>query len=133
MRRDLAATCHQRRCAGQEHVSQPEGAAYTVVACFTTEERARAYMQAFSGHYTQYNDLEEYELDPCTEQIAAGLCAYEVRIRYDGRVDIVRRTDCTPDDDAYRWSASRDRCYFHIMARDDAHAMKIANELRISY
>lgn len=113
---------------------------YRVVAVFSTRELAELFIAKHTGNWSEWNDVEEYELDSGVEQLRAGFARWFVQMREDGsgtRSDTCSEffMDAEPDDalraptahsvPGLRWFN------WYGWAKDADHAVKIANEHRI--
>lgn len=115
---------------------------YSVAAIFTTKEKAQAFIDSLP-QYTDFNDIEEYSLDPHDKEIRAGLRLRRVVMHKSGNVNEVELCDspyCINfGNEPLKWA---DRLYgetvepwasFYVWSRDDKHAVKVANERRIAF
>lgn len=112
---------------------------YSICGVFSSKERAQAYIDAGSlERYTDYNDIEEYVLDECVDEISRGLFPFRVIMYKDGSVHEVAPT--TPQIDKAQYVHWMDRAYwsppqpwanFYVWAEIREGAVKIANERRI--
>lgn len=116
---------------------------YRIVALFSTKKAARTYMSAVKD--SDYNDIEEYELDPDTaDLIRRGYSVWRVRMLRDGTVEKVDRTDNDSYDvqdigdhiwertkaPAYKGKGIQDALESTVWAKTEKAAIKIANEHR---
>jgi hypothetical protein len=115
-------------------VTQGEYSDYKIVAVFSTRELAEAFLRVYDSQGTYDSaDIEEHEIDPHQSEINAGLKVYEVTMDIDGNN---AKAELNSDPDAgtefyilrnYQQFYGRTTCW----ARDEQHAIKIANERRI--
>lgn len=101
---------------------------YSVLAIFSTEEKARTFMSRFDGG--EFNEVEEYELDPA--EVDTNLKSFFVRMNRDGDVMEARIN-------GFVWMAFHaanggfdinGNLIVYCFAEDEKHAAKIANEIR---
>ena len=108
---------------------------YRLVGVFSSKENAKKYMRAFPHDgYDGYNDIEEYELDRAIIEIDAGLRNYIINMAVDGQVlNTQVNNEYDPNEGRFEiWGGKRITHYtFNIWAKDESHAVKIANERRI--
>jgi len=107
--------------------------AYKVEAIFTIRKKAEAYIKNIKKAYNGYNDIEEIELDKEFKKIKYSL--WHVEMEKNGKVidckEMITRIDregIDIDIDYYI-----DVCndgHFYVDAKDETHAIKIANEKR---
>jgi hypothetical protein len=116
---------------------------YSVRALFSTKEKAEAYMEEFPDG--EYNALEEYTLDPDSVSLKAkGYQLWHVLMLRDGSVERVNAQDWYFVHEAPRhwiWRRTHAAAYAAkgipdalnstVLARDEKHAVKIANEKRV--
>lgn len=113
---------------------------YTVVGLFSTKEKAQEFMDAVPY---EYNEIEEYELDPDTANLVRkGYEVWVVAMLRDGTCEDVRKLDLSPRQvpcTAYiqgpHFSSGKNmpsRLIANVMAKDEKHAVKIANEKRVA-
>lgn len=115
---------------------------YRIDAVFSTEELAQKYIDNI-GAAVHYGGLgiEAYDLDPCEKQIKEGLIPFSVKMDLDGNADYP----------SYKQTYKADYVGFKIgdifkiykdgnidmiskcFAKDEQHAIKIANERRVQY
>jgi hypothetical protein len=125
-------------------VSSGEYSDYRVVAIFTTEEKAETYMNAVPS--SDYNDIEEYELDPpIADLIKRGYGIWLVHMLLDGSTEQVRKKGldsfAVSDMGHTLWRRSKALYYTGtgtpdvlvstVWAKNREHAIKIVNEHRI--
>lgn len=111
---------------------------YSINAVFSTREKAERYIDLFCAK-NGYDEagIEEWELDPYEKEMREGIRAYMVHMDEDGNVTSLRLSGAPigessfvrlPDNIA---NYSGNRFYGSIHARDEEHAVKIANERRL--
>jgi hypothetical protein len=105
-------------------VTSGEYSDYRVRGIYSTHEKAEQARDFFNTE----NDIEEHEIDALPEH-PPGMLRYTVLMDRDGRVDSVARVDAGGS--YYEWTV-RDAVFvgFHVWARDETHAIKIANDRR---
>ena len=117
---------------------------YRVDALFSTRKKAERYMAGIKDG--DYNDIEEYELDPDTiDLIAKGYSVWRVHMLKDGSTERVERTDndkydisCAPSHTIWRRSTApafrgqgiQDILTSHVWSKTEKAAIKIVNEHR---
>jgi hypothetical protein len=111
---------------------------YGVDAVFDTREGAELFIATFRREsWMDAFEIEEWNLNPFEPQMRAGLLPFFVDMRRDGETIAVRAADAH-DTKFYAvpvvWNNDRHRhnhCAFVMMATDETHAVKIANERRV--
>lgn len=123
-------------------VSAGEYSNYRVCGVFSTLPGAERFAAALreSSPRTTVNDVEVYALDGPQSALDAGLKPFRVVTRADG--DDARIIDRDMDNmggdprgvfiEPGHWDGSVRKFYVGVWARDDAHAVKIANDKRIA-
>ncbi len=118
-------------------VSKGSYSDYRVVAIFDKKELA----EKFKPHVEDYNDIEEYELNPGIEAVQRDYLAFHVEMLRNGDVAKTFETDFTYAIDSTpvlfpQWdSAGRKQTGKKVLrvitwARNEKHAVKITNEKR---
>lgn len=111
---------------------------YRINAIFSSRGRADAFMLAFPSR--DYNDVEEYELDPPeADFVARGYSLWSVLMLRNGAVEQAERLPNIPGVLAPRIlkrpqsAAYQGQCILQssVWAKTRAHAILIANETRI--
>ena len=120
-------------------ITSGEYSDYSVLAAYSTRELAAAALAAGLG-----DAIEDCDIDPTLEPTPLGCKAFFVNMRRTGDVAYIAVAD--PWDSAYKlkeaWRdpsvrVDRERAYYSDMhsfrcwARDEQHAIKIVNELRV--
>lgn len=114
---------------------------YSIRGVFTTKENAQAYINAFSAKYSEFNDVEEYELDQWVDEISRGLIHWRVIMYRDGSLHEVEKSEYPGFggdfekgvhwmDRAY-WNPTQPWANFYVWSETQEAAIKIANERRI--
>lgn len=122
-------------------VTTGEYSDYRVTGVFSTRENAATFMEA-SGGKANFNDVEEYDLDAAVSLIQSGLRSFLVYMLRDSgdkaTVSAVRASEIGTDRDTgwvyerlSNWSGPVFRV--GVWARDEQHAVKIANEKRVAW
>lgn len=107
---------------------------YGIEAMFTTRVRAQAYIDAI--HLRDANDIEEWELDPLSQELESGLSPFRVFMAKDGTVrsagpatyDFDKGCKLTCPFPRNKDSVVELQCT--CWAKDEQHAIKITNEKR---
>lgn len=110
---------------------------YGICGVFDDEALAEQFQELFAPR----GQVEAWDLNPYEREIRADYRLYQVVIHRDGTVWSVGRHD----EDA-RYFVSRDEIepclwlklpeghlHTHVLAADEAHAVKVANERRVAY
>jgi hypothetical protein len=117
---------------------------YRVVALFSSTELAQEFMAAVPD--TDYNEVEEFELDPKTaDLIRRGYCTWRVWMLRDGTTEKVNREDVgiyevtgighrmwrRTEASAYKNKGVPDCLTSTVWAKSEEGAVKIVNEHRV--
>jgi hypothetical protein len=114
-------------------VTQGSYSDYRITALFSTRELAEMFISTFSKPYSDFNDVVGYDLDQFEEQIREGLQQIFVIMNEDGTTTHTYGMIPSQEDIVCEIKRSGDgTLYLHIVtwARDEQHAIKIANERR---
>jgi len=111
---------------------------YHVVGVYSTRENAEKVLARISKKWDE-PVIAEWALDPGIVELNAGLRQYAVAMRKDGTVEACSRSsdDFVPESHtceprlAMPYGAHELRLYHTVWAKDDKHAVKIVNELRM--
>lgn len=106
---------------------------YGIDAIFTSEELAQAFINGFKERSYQEFRIEEHKLNPYKNEIRKGYFAFFVRMQKDGVCKEVYKSDSAYGFNGgidYGFDINNGMCC-HVFAKDDKHAVKIANEKRI--
>lgn len=118
-------------------VTEGDYSDYHVVAAFSTREKA----EKFAKKFVNPPEIEEYELDPVPERVYKdNMDLWYVQMAKDGKVWRSFKTQPYgevddshfPDSIEVRGDPDIFFC-FNVWARDEDHAIKIANEKRTQY
>ncbi len=126
---------------------------YNIDAVFDDKELAELYIKQFGGicddtdEYGSGPRIEEYEVNASAWLVREGYYSWTVRMREDGStVAVEKHTDTKPDESVwffrrYFVQPKGKRGYFEeygspvmltdVLAKDEQHAVKIANERRV--
>jgi hypothetical protein len=120
---------------------------YSVRALFSTREKAEAFMAAVPDG--DYNDIQEFELDPpAADMLRRGYAVWYVTMLRDGTAEAVVRRDAslyavTSVGDVVLWERTKAPAYkgkgipdalrIDVWAKDEKSAIKIANEKRAQF
>lgn len=118
---------------------------YRVVALFSTQEKAQAFMNAAPNQ--EYNDIEVYELDPpAADLLRRGYSVWYILMRHDGTTERVERTENDHYDvveapryfvwertkfAVFAWANTPDVLVSKVWAKTEMQAVKIVNERRV--
>jgi len=107
---------------------------YRISGVFTTEKLAQGFIDAFDDETTYDFMIEVWELDAQKEYINKGYKAYFVRMSKEGtgKGEISDSSYGFVSNDSWKKYGFdvRGNLYNHCFAKDEAHALKITNELR---
>ena len=109
-------------------VTSGEYSAYRICAVFSEKELAQKYIDSFERPEWDSYFIEEYDLNPYAKEIKKGYLPYFVKMSKNGdcmssyKTDDMEYADCVLDSNNMRFS---------VFAKDEKHAIKIANEKRI--
>jgi hypothetical protein len=118
---------------------------YRVVGVFTTRANAESVCAAINATESyEEATIAEWPLDPAVADLAQGFKVYNVQMHKDGRVERVQLEACWTYDiggrvhewereeaPAYRGKGLPNLLQVECWARDEEHAIKIANDHRI--
>jgi hypothetical protein len=122
---------------------------YRINALFSSKKKAKEFLSAMNGNseiYDDFNDVEEYELDPPTaDLLKRGYSVWFVLMLKDGTVERAKKTDNDKydigDTGCYRiWERTKapafrkkvipDALEMSVWAKSEIAAIKIVNEKR---
>ena len=118
---------------------------YRVCALFSTKALAEKYMEANVDSWDSYNDIEEYQLDPDKDELVGGYVYWKVEMLVSGdraKAERSAKQEWNHDQmigDTFNGGKripldKEKRVWFsYCYAKDEQHAIKIANERRIQY
>lgn len=114
-------------------VTQGEYSEDSINAVFDSKELAESYVSSFKDHALNGICIEEHKLNPFKEQIEKGLKAYFIRIDRKGQTEsIYHQSSCSLfESSEYKITYDKKFMNVHCFAKDEEHAVKIANERRI--
>lgn len=105
---------------------------YRIDALFDNIELAQKFINSFK-EIRDFNDVEEYDLNPLENEIKNGYTPYFIRMDKIGNCTEIKAMDntynCFSDRVGY---CIKGEMYTHIWAKDEKHAIKICNERRIN-
>jgi hypothetical protein len=112
---------------------------YGVVAIFSTREAAELFIERHPDRCSEWNDVEEYDLDPGVPQMRKGYSHWMVQMGEDGSTFSAEARGgyslgAKPDKSLRtpQGTVHRTRWFnWYGWAKDQQHALKIANEHRI--
>lgn len=105
-------------------VTHGEYSDYKVLAIFSTEAKAQAFIDRFCG------DIEEWEVDEADPLLNSKHDLYYIRMAADGRVMQVGRMEDEFRQDGLHPSQWGDSLAGHLWAKNEEHAIKQANDYR---
>jgi hypothetical protein len=119
-------------------IEEGEYSDYHVVGVFSTRENAELILSKYNASPYHHAEISEWDLDPAIEQLNAGLSRFYVQILRDGTVREVREDFGIEEWETINLDDSRaqDGCKgyrIYVFAKDEQHAIKIANEKRLQY
>jgi hypothetical protein len=112
-------------------VTSGEYSAYCISAVFSEKELAQKYIDSFEKPKWDSYFIEEYDLNPYAKEIKKGYLPYFVKMSKNGDcIDVrINKTDGLEYNELLLDSNNNVR--FSLFAKDEKHAIKIANEKRI--
>lgn len=112
-------------------VSQGEYSDYHICGAFSSEEAAQFFIDNsdIKGEYDEMR-IEPHNLDPFINEMKSGLSYFFVRMGLNGDNAYTDKQQPTSWDREYI-NKNRNYFYTHCWAKDETHAIKIANERRI--
>jgi len=109
-------------------VTSGEYSAYGIEAVFDSKDLAKKFIDAFGNNYEEFM-IEEYELNPHSKQLKSGRKPFVVTMGKNGDCYDVHQTT-----HSYEFSEEDEMVgnymYCYMFAKDEKHAIKIANEKR---
>ena len=113
-------------------VSKGEYSDYDIVAVFEKKEDAQLFIDKFQIDYHNDMEIETRVLNPWIPELKKGLRPHRVRIDKEGNISqcilIDKMPTCSVSDFFFD---NIKRLVVDCMAKDENHAIKIANEKRI--
>lgn len=104
---------------------------YKIMGVFDSKEKAELFVSSF------YGDIEEYEINPYDEQLSNGYKSYEVHMDRNGSTEEygVGCGNGKPNDNYFADNYADNKIHMvaNMWAKDEKHAIKIANERRAEY
>lgn len=105
-----------------------------VDAIFTDRDLAQKYIDSFGEMHNDFNYIEECEINPFEFELNNGYKPYYVVIDKQGKIE-----ECKISYSSSGFENENRRCgfyvtndiYVHVFAKDENHAIKIANEKRV--
>jgi len=116
-------------------ITSGEYSDYGIRAVFTDKALADAYINMY-GNTGYYNDMsiEEWEADRFAEEMRQGHAIYRVQIWKSGDLYNCERDASLPDAQTtigiVRWANNQELLTTIVIAKDEQHAIKVANERR---
>jgi len=102
---------------------------FKIDALFSNIEKAEAYINGFGKGYFGYNDIKEFDIDPEAKLVKNSM--WTVWMHKNGFVEgcaiIYNRSDILEKG----YSINGNKAMFTVDAKDEEHAIKIANEIRV--
>lgn len=114
-------------------VTQGEYSDYCVVGAFSTKEKAQKFIGENEGSGYSYDSkmIEEFEIDAGEAQRAAGLSYWQVSMDKAGSVTGLDNNQHEGPEADYFVGTHGEILVASMWARDEKHAIKIANERRL--
>ncbi len=108
---------------------------YGIDAIFTTMELAQAFIDSFNKDkgYNDFNDIDEWDLDPHEIDLKAHRKAYDLRMNKEGQVTGLENSDSTyghRNNSSISFTIDKVWMNVYCYADNEEHAVKIANEKR---
>ena len=114
-------------------VTSGEYSDYGIDSMFDSKELAQSYIDSFKTNSYNEMRIEEFELNPFKNQIKKGCLPYFVRMSKNGACTEIHTKSSSygfgnePSFDVQK------NMYHHVFAKDEKHAIKIVNEIRVQY
>ena len=106
---------------------------YRVCAVFTDKKLAQKYIDSFEKAYDEFR-IENYKLNPFSKELKADYKPYFLRMKKDGTCTEIYLKDSSygfeSEDLDIGFDIHKDM-YLSVFAKDEKHAIKIANEKRV--
>ena len=106
---------------------------YRVVGVFSTKESAEKFMSLMDENY-ETPCITEWTLDPMIDEINKGLLPFSINMDIDGNTKRIRKAEGHNMNGGLsvcgRAMWNDDGVYGTVWAKDEQHAVKIANEFR---
>lgn len=106
---------------------------YRVCAVFTDKKLAQKYIDSFEKSYSEFR-IENYKLNPFSKELKADYKPYFLRMEKDGTCTEIYVKDSSygfeSEDLDIGFDIHKDM-YLSVFAKDEKHAIKIANEKRV--
>lgn len=111
-------------------LTQGEYSEYHIVGVYSTREKAEAHKPNHRNYFGTDPDIEEHELDPPCSILPD---TWKVIMDRDGNsLEEPHLTEGQDKESFNLWDSKKDNEYaFWVHAKDKAHAVKVANEMRI--
>lgn len=104
---------------------------YGIEAIFDNKELAEKFISCFEWYDWHQPTVEEWELNPLKKEIKSGLNPFFVRMGKDGVTLDVHKVEDFPSFIGLARFDFTNNMYISCMAKDEKHAIKIANEKRL--
>ena len=107
---------------------------YRVCAVFTEKALAEKYIDSFKGNSYDEFRIEKYTLNPYQYELKHGYKPFFLRMTKDGNCTEINVKDSSfgfEDEDIDVGIDVNKNMYISIFAKDETHAIKIANEKRV--
>ncbi len=125
-------------------IERGEYSDYHVVGVFSSKENADIFLKMMAENDVQSwsaPSIREVDLDMHIKDINAGLKYFHISMNYDGSSNVAEHTCFSCSDPLKVWKRTlapawqgkpiSDMVAGHVWARDEKHAVKIANEYRV--
>jgi hypothetical protein len=114
-------------------VTSGEYSDYGIDSLFDSQELAQSYIDSFNADEYDKMKIEEFKLNPFEKQIKKGCLPYFLRMTKEGECTEIEITSSSHGfGDEPRFDIEKN-IYHHVFAKDEKHAVKILNEIRVQY
>ena len=106
---------------------------YRVCAVFTEKALAQKYIDSFAKAYYEFR-IENYKLNPFSKELKSDYKPYFLRMKKDGTCTEIHIKDSSYGFETEGLDIGFDihkDMYLSVFAKDEKHAIKIANEKRV--
>ena len=112
-------------------VTQGEYSDYRIVAVYDTKDAAEYHMEHLTGEYYDDVNVEEYELNPRGAFLKGGLRPFRITMTREGNTSHIEKCGVEYASNGHvNLDPHGSNGRFCVLARNEQHAVKIANERR---